>query len=95
MEEGTKMPWEQYQEKLKSFDYTEEQIEAVKEIRENCELMTFEQFTFLISVGAIRKTCKLRKPRNLYDYEGKLLYLNHFNKEWNYAGIWAVETDEA
>jgi Ca2+-binding EF-hand superfamily protein len=94
MEEGTKMPWEQYQEKLKSFDYTEEQIEAVKEIRENCELMTFEQFTFLISVGAITRTAKLRKARNMYDKDGKLWYLNHYNKQWNYAGFWNAETEE-
>lgn len=94
MEEGTKMPWEQYQEKLKSFDYTEEQIEAVKEIRENCELMTFEQFTFLIQVGAITRTAKLRKPRNMYDKDGKLWYLNHYNKQWAYAGFWNVETEE-
>jgi hypothetical protein len=44
MEEFRRYEWEEYKTLLERLEYTEEQISAVKEIRENYESMTIDQF---------------------------------------------------
>ena len=89
MEEYKRIDWEDYKEMLERYGYTEEQISAVKEIRENpnYEYMSPEQFRFLHLNGIIKRTRKLKKLRTyLVDLEGKVLYLDHYYKRYNHAG---------
>lgn len=84
--------WNKYQEILEKFDYTEEQISAVKEIRENLDNCPYEQFIELVKQGVIVRTRKIRKPRNYYvNEEGQFLYLDHYWKAYNIAGYFKSE----
>jgi hypothetical protein len=81
--------WEEYREFLIKIGYTEEQIENVKQIREdsNYKEMSQEQFRFLHLNGIIKRTRKLKKLRTyLVSPEGKVLYLEHHFKAWNFCG---------
>jgi hypothetical protein len=89
MEEYKRIDWEDYKQMLERYGYTEEQISAVKEIRENpnYEYMSPEQFRFLHLNGIIKRTRKLKKLRTyLVSPEGKVLYLEHHFKAWNFCG---------
>lgn len=92
---GFKQSWQDYEKILQKFGYTEEQISAVKEVRESdkYEHVTFEQFSELVAQGVVVRTRKLKKKkRNLYIGEdGKFLYLNHFNKRWEWIGNFPPE----
>ena len=78
--------WEQYKSMLEHFGYSELEILAVKEIRQNLELMPWEMYQELIKQGVLVRTQKLKKPRSLYvSVDGKVLYLNHFYKKYNYC----------
>jgi hypothetical protein len=94
MEEYKRIDWEDYKQMLERYGYTEEQISAVKEIRENpnYEYMSPEQFRFLHLNGIIKRTRKLKKLRTyLVSPEGKVLYLDHFYKQYNHAGYFLNE----
>ena len=83
---GTKQDWETYEKILVKFDYTPEQIEAVKEIRESYDHCTFEMFTGLIKQGLIERVAKVKKPRNYFVNEaGEFLFLNHYHKGYQIA----------
>ena len=91
--EGTKQDWEDYEKILIKFDYTPEQIESVKEIRENYDHCTFEMFCGLIEQGIVVRTRKLKKKkRNMYvSPDGFFFYLEHQNKKMEYAGYFKSE----
>lgn len=87
-----KETWEKYKERLKTYDYTEEQIEAVKIIRETYEPCEFEQFKELHKQGVVYRTIKLKKPRHLYVSEdGKFYYLSHYYKSYMFIGFFKTE----
>jgi hypothetical protein len=82
----TRYNWEDYKSMLEHYGYSEEQIASVKEIRENLELMPWEMYQELLRQGVLIRTQKLKKPRSLYvNEEGKILYLNHHYKKYNYC----------
>ena len=84
-----KQNWDEYKEYLKFRGLTEEQIEDVRRIRENEEYnhVTYEQFMELWRQGVIRRTRKLKKPRNLFlCKEGRFWYFEFYYKKWQYAG---------
>ena len=78
--------WEQYKEMLERYDYTQEQIESVRVIRETAEQITKDQYDFLVQTGIISRTRKLKKIRTLYVFEDKVWYLCHFNKRYEWCG---------
>ena len=86
--ESTKQSWEDYLKILIKFQYTPEQIEAVKDVRESYDHCTFEMFSGLIEQGIVKRTRKLKKKkRNMYvSPDGFFYYLEHFNKKMEYAG---------
>ena len=95
--EFKRFDWEQYKELLKHYNYTEEQIASVKEVRENPEneLMSPEQFDFLWQQGIIRRTRKLKSKRSLLvTPEGKILYLDHYFKAYNFCGHFLNQDEE-
>lgn len=85
--------WEQYEETLRNFNYTEEEILAIKNIRENpeVELMTTEQFDFLWRQGIIKRTRKLKKKRSLLVLGNKILYLDRHFRRYNYCGYFVED----
>lgn len=89
-----KQSWEEYQKILKKFGYSEEQISAVKEIRENLDHCTFEQFTELFQQGLIVRTRKLKKKRNLYTDGEKFYYLDHYERKYCWNGYFKNEENE-
>ena len=84
--EFVRYDWEKYKEMLEKFDYTEEQLEAVRLIRETAEEVTKDQYDFLVQTGIISRTRKLKKIRTLYVFEDKVWYLCHFNKRYEWCG---------
>ena len=85
--EFVRYSWEQYNELLKKYDYNEEQILAVYEIRENYDYMTSDQFRFLLLSGTIKRLIKNKKPRNYYvNEQGEIFSLNHYLKGFVKAG---------
>jgi len=88
-----KIEWQKYKEMLEHYGYTEEQISAVKEIRENpeYEYMTPEQFRFLFLNGIVKRTRKLKKPRVLLTDGEKIFYLDHYVKEYRFCGYFKNE----
>lgn len=83
--------WEEYKEMLEKFNYTEEQLESVRLIRETWDCMTNEQFRFLFLSGVIKREVKNKKPRNYYTNGEDIVYLNHFNKKYEKAGYFVEE----
>ena len=84
--EFVRYDWEKYKEMLERYDYTEEQLEAVRLIRETAEEVTKDQYDFLVQTGIISRTRKLKKIRTLYVFEDKVWYLCHFNKRYEWCG---------
>lgn len=95
MKEFKRYSWEEYEKMLISYNYSPEQISAVKEIRENSqnEIMTPEQFRYLFLNKIIRRTRKLKKPRTLIVVEDKIYYLEHYNKRYEWCGEF-INTEE-
>lgn len=90
--EGTKQDWETYEKILIKFDYTPEEIEAVKEVREGCDLCPYEQFRELFLQGVIVRIAKVKKPRNYFvNDKGEFLFLNHFHKSYQVAAKFKEE----
>jgi hypothetical protein len=92
--EFKKYNWEEYKQMLERYGYNDEQIAEVKKIRENpnYEEMSQEQFRFLFLNGIIKRTRKLKKIRTLFvSPEGRILYLEHHFKAWNYCGYFLNE----
>lgn len=79
--------WKEYKEMLERYDYTEEQLEAVRLIRETAEEVTKDQYDFLVQTGIISRTRKLKKIRTLYVFEDKVWYLEHFSHRYEYLGF--------
>lgn len=77
--------WEEYKEYLERKGYSEKEIEKVKEVR-NLEEITKEQFDYLVSVGVIERTRKLKKIRSLFVKDSLILYLDHYHRKYNYCG---------
>lgn len=90
---GFKMEWDKYKERLIHYGYNEEEIEKVKQFIDESEHCPFEQFQFLFQQGIVKRTSKLKKPRNLYVKDGVFYYLNHFHKAFNYCGVF-IENGE-
>jgi len=89
---GTKQDWETYEKILVKFEYTPEQIEAVKEVRESYDLCPYEQFRELFLQGVIERVAKVKKPRNYFVNEaGEFLFLNHYRKEYQIAARFKTE----
>lgn len=78
--------WEEYKEYLERKGYSAEEIERVKEVR-NLEEITKEQFDYLVSVGVIERTRKLKKIRSLFVKDNFILYLDHYHRKYNYCGF--------
>lgn len=92
MKEFKRYDWEEYVNKiLLKLDYSQEQIDEIKDIRENWEVMTTEQFRFLFLAGIIKRTVKLKKTRTLYTDGDTVLYLNHHNKRFEQVGYFIEE----
>lgn len=91
MENYKRLSWEDYKGKLEDFGYTQEQISAVKEIRETVEQISKEQFDFLVQTKVITRTRKLKKVRSLYVVEDKIFYLDHYEKAYRYCGYFKDE----
>lgn len=89
--EYTRYNWQEYKELLEKFNYTEEQIATVKEIRETAEEITKDQFDFLVQTKIISRTRKLKKIRTMYVFDSKVWYLDHYSKAYCYC---ATFTDE-
>jgi len=69
-------------------EYSQEQIEEIQRIRTKYENMTWEQYEFLFSHGAIERKAKLKKKRTLWvNDEGEIYYLNHYKKTYQLMGI--------
>lgn len=84
--------WEEYQSMLERFNYTPEQILEVKTKRESLDLMPWEMYEELLKQGVLVHTRKLKKKRSLYVCEeGKVWYLNHFNKRYEYVSYFKQE----
>ena len=84
--------WNDYKSMLEHFGYSEDEILAVKEIRENYELMPWEMYQELIKQGVLVRTQKLKKKRSLYvRSEGKVWYLNHWLKEYKFCAMFRDE----
>jgi len=94
--EFKRIPWNEYKERLISFDYTEDQILEIEKIRENPEIeeMTWEQFRFLFLNRVLRRTRKLKKIRTLYVFDDKVWYLDHYVKGYRYCGEFINEENE-
>lgn len=93
MAEFRRYDWEEYKEYLINLGYSDDEISAVKEIRENPEIekMTSEQFRYLFLAGIIKRTRKLRKPRTLFVIDDKVWYLEHYNRKFCYCGYFKTE----
>ena len=89
--EYTRYSWKEYKEMLERYNYTQEQIEAVREIRETWDCMTNEQFRFLFLSGVIKRTVKNKKPRSYYTNGEDIVYLNHHLKTFQKAGYFIDE----
>lgn len=90
--EYKKETWQEYKERLISYDYTEEQISEVKRIRESFELCPYEQFRELFLQGVIVRLRKVKKPRNYYVNDlGEFLYLDHYSKSYQVAAEFKTE----
>jgi len=84
---------EKYTEKLLKIGYERNQIETIIEARNSSNYLTFEQFDFLYRQGAIERTAKLRKPRNIFEKDGEFFYLNHYKKEFEMCGKFKSEEE--
>ena len=84
--EFVRYSWKEYKEMLEKYDYTQEQVESIREIRETAEQITKDQYDFLVQTGIISRTRKLKKIRTLYVFEDKVWYLCHFNKRYEWCG---------
>lgn len=90
-----KQDWSTYKSRLEHYGYTEEQLEEIEKVRNNYEHMTFEQFRFLFLQGVIKRTVKLKKPRNLFvSPDGEVLFLSHYHKKYNKCGHFITEENE-
>ena len=89
--EYTRYNWQEYKEMLERYDYTEEQLESVRLIRETAEEVTKDQYDFLVQTGIISRTRKLKKIRTMYVFDSKVWYLDHYSKAYCYC---ATFTDE-
>ena len=85
--EFVRYSWKEYKEMLEKFNYTEEQVESIREIRETAEQITKDQYDFLVQTGIISRTRKLKKTRTLYVFEDKVWYLEHYNRRYEYIGF--------
>ena len=80
----------EYIERLRnSFDYSEEELDAVRTFRDNpdVEHVEWEQYRFMVDNQLMNRTRKLRTIRNIYYYDNKLWYLCHYLKKYVYLGI--------
>ena len=89
--EYTRYNWQEYKEMLEKYDYTQEQIESVRVIRETWDCMTNDQFRFLLLSGVIKREVKNKKPRNYYTNGEEVVYLNHHLKKFEKAGYFVEE----
>lgn len=90
--EFVRYDWEKYKEMLERYDYTEEQLEAVRLIRETWDCMTNDQFRFLFLSGVIKRLIKNKKARNYYvNEQGEIFSLNHHLKTFVKAGYFKEE----
>lgn len=80
----------EYIERLRnSFDYSEEELDAVRTFRDNPEVQYVpqEQYRFMIDNQLLNRTRKLKRLRNIYYFDDKLWYLCHYLKKYVYLGI--------
>ncbi len=90
--EYNKENWQEYKERLISYDYTEGQLEKVKQIIESSEHCPDAQFKELVAQGVITRVAKVKKKRNYYVTDlGEFVYLNHRNKQFETAGKFKEE----
>ena len=89
--EFVRYSWKEYKEMLEKYDYTQEQVESIREIRETAEQITKDQYDFLVQTGIISRTRKLKKTRTLYVFEDKVWYLCHYSKAYHYCGEFVNE----
>ena len=94
MTEFKRIPWNEYKEMLERFGYDEAQISAVKEVREQYDYMSAEQFRFLFLSGVVKRLIKVKKPRCYYTDGEDIYYLNHYNKQFEKAGFFINEENE-
>lgn len=90
-------PLNEYLELLKArYNYTEEELVSVKEFRENPEVehLNYDMYKVLLQQYVFKKTRRLSKPRNLFVLDGKVYYLCHFHKRYNFCAVFMPE-DEA
>jgi len=69
-------------------DFTEEQIEAVRKVRDTYENMTWEQWLFLFEHGGVERKAKLKFKRTLWvNEDGEIYYLNKYRKQYQLMGV--------
>jgi hypothetical protein len=80
--------WKAYSERLKSYDYTDEEISNVRVIREDAEQIPNDMFDELVRQGVIKRTRKLKKKRSLYvlDGDNSVYYLEHYFHQYQWCG---------
>lgn len=84
----------EYKERLLRFEYTEEQADEAIKFRSGLEHCPFEMYTALFQNGAITRTRKLRKVRNIFTDGDKFFYLNHYLKRYEWCAMFKTEEDE-
>lgn len=82
----------EYTERLKKYNYSEEDINYVIDFRENAAHLPYEQYEHLFKTKLIKRFKKLRKVRNLFFKDEKIWYLNHYHKK--YEVVAEFYTDE-
>lgn len=78
---------EDYAKRLLMIGYSQEEIEPLILFRESLSHCPFETFQALFQQGAIKRTIKLKKPRNIYTDGEKFYYLSHYHKCYNVIGL--------
>lgn len=82
---------EEYTERLKRYNYSEEEINYVIDFKENSAHLPFEQYEHLFKNNLIKRVAKLRKVRNLFFKDDKIWYLNHHHKKYEVVGEFYTE----
>ena len=86
--EYKKEDWESYSDRLKTYKYTDDEILAVKIVREGAEQIPNDMFDELVKQGVIERTRKLKKKRTLYilENDNRIYYLEHHFHNYQWCG---------
>jgi len=75
-------------------DYSEEQLENVRRVRDTHQYMSFEQYKMLLEQKQLKRHLKLKQPRTLWvNEEGEIFYLSHYFKQFIKMAEFLPETE--